>query len=450
MTAWTLTIGCAVVLALPIVWRIRHRRFDPFEPIVLFAIAWTVMFVARPASMLLEGQRIFWGLDVFPTLPDALGLALLGGTAFVVGYELDGGRRLAGRLPRPRTLDTRVVGIGALVTAGLAFVAFTFLLPVDQGGDALRVLLGGRSAEYGEVLARSSAYEVYGSYVIAPSALIFTALALVTRRPLAFAAAGVTLALAFVSLLPMGARIVLIPLLGGIFVLAYAVRQARPRAVTLAVIAAAALLGSYFTLQFRDPNDDLTVRTAIGELGERPHAVLDPALHSADAEMVLALAAALTAIPEELPYRWGGATVGSVAARPVPREFWADKPLSPSQDLVQVVWPDLYPELNPAFSPLMGFYWDLWLVGVVVGMALAGLLWRSLYEWFLLHRTALGAQLVFASSLWFVVIGARNDLVDTLALAAFLVGPVLAVVAIASFRSEPAAIPIAAEREQAR
>jgi hypothetical protein len=42
------------------------------------------------------------------------------------------------------------------------------------------------------------------------------------------------------------------------------------------------------------------------------------------------------------------------------------------------------------------------------------------------------AQLLFATSLWFVVIAARNDPVDTLVFAAFLVGPVLAIVTVAS------------------
>jgi hypothetical protein len=47
--------GTGIVLALPLVVRIVWRTFDPFEPIVIFSLAYGVMFVARPASMLAHG-----------------------------------------------------------------------------------------------------------------------------------------------------------------------------------------------------------------------------------------------------------------------------------------------------------------------------------------------------------------------------------------------------------
>jgi hypothetical protein len=51
------------------------------------------------------------------------------------------------------------------------------------------------------------------------------------------------------------------------------------------------------------------------------------------------------------------------------------------------------------------------------GGALFGSLCRTLYEWFLRHRTNLAAQLIFSISLWLVAAGARNDPVETIVFA---------------------------------
>jgi hypothetical protein len=439
MTTWTLIAACAVVLVLPIAWRARRRRFDPFEPIVLFALAWGAMFVVRPTAMLVRDERWFWGLDVLPTLPRALLLAGVGATAFVVGYELLPARRVAERLPAPRPIDESIAVTAALVTCLVALVALAFFLPANAL-EALRVLLGGRSAELGEALSNTSNYVVNTSLLFAPAALVLTALALRRRSPLLVAATLLVLLLALVRVLPAGGRFVLLPLLGGIFVLVYVLRDKRPRTVLLVVIGVLAFVGSYFTLQFRDPTDDRTLETAVEELAERPHAIFDPVVSSADAEMVLALSAALTVVPDELPHRWGGATVGNLATRPVPRELWSGKPRPPGDTVVATIWPQHYPALNLAFSPLLVLYWDFGLLGVAVGMALFGFLCRLLYEWFAIHRRDFVAQVVFAASVWFVVIAARNDPVDTLVLAAFLLAPVIAIIAVASEGVLPARI----------
>lgn len=442
MTNWAVALAIAVVLALPIAWRARQRRFDPFEPLTLFAVAWAVMFVVRPTTLLITGERFFWDVDIRPTLTRALVLALLGAVSFVVGYELRLGRKLASRLPEPRPVDTRIAVVGALVTAVTGAVALAAFLPVGEPERALRVLLGGRSPELGAILGQSSSYVVTASLLFVPAAVVLTALALRDRTPQLAIGAVLLMLLALLRIAPSGARIVLLPFLGGILVLFYVMRGRRPRMVLLGALTILALLGSYFALHVRDPTDDLTLRGAAEQLTTRPHAVFDPVLRSSDAEMVVALSAALTVIPDELSYRWGNATVGNLATRPVPREWWPGKPLPPGETVVSTIWPELYPALNPAFSPLLNYYWDLGLVGVFVGMATFGLFARTLYEWFLRYRTSLAAQLVFSTGLWFVVIGARNDPVDTIALGAFIVGPIIAIVTVAGKR-KPADVSIA-------
>ncbi|MGH3134087.1 MAG: O-antigen polymerase [Gaiellaceae bacterium] len=434
MTEWMLITGCGLVLVLPVAWRIARRSFDPFEPIVFFAFAYAAMFVVRPAAMLLEHEMTFWGLDVRPKLPHAILLALVGAVAFVSGYELRVARSLALRLPSPRPLETRPATVAALGVAAVALAAWVIFLPTSDGVESLRLLLEGRSAELAELLQSSSTYVWYGSLLFAPAGVVLVALALRERSaPLGVLAAAVV-ALALLRTLPVGGRIVLLPMVGGIFVVAYVMRDRRPSARMLAAVAVLSLFGSYFLLHTRDPTDQLTARSAIQELAEQPQDVLDPVLHGADAEMVLALSAALTVVPEELPHRWGGATIGNLATRPIPRELWSGKPRPPGETVVATVWPSLYPGLDPAFSPLLALYWDFGIPGIALGMALFGIAARTLYEWFLRHRRSLVAQLTFAIGVWFVVIGSRNDPVDTIVFAAFLLAPALVIAAIGSSR----------------
>ena len=97
----TLITGVGLVVLLPLVWRLRRRRFDPFEPVVIFALAWGVMFVVRPAAILIQHNTDFYGVDIAPKLALAIFLGLLGAAAFLVGYELPLGRRFAAWLPAP-------------------------------------------------------------------------------------------------------------------------------------------------------------------------------------------------------------------------------------------------------------------------------------------------------------------------------------------------------------
>ena len=87
------------VLVAPIGLRLLRRRFDPFEPIVLFGIAYGVMFVVRPAAMIATHHLAYNGprtsTDVSATFTKMLVLALIGAVAFVAAYEAPLGGRLA-------------------------------------------------------------------------------------------------------------------------------------------------------------------------------------------------------------------------------------------------------------------------------------------------------------------------------------------------------------------
>jgi hypothetical protein len=436
--AWTLIAGIVVVLVLPIAFRAVARRFDPFEPLVLFAAAYGVMFALRPATMIVSGEYGFWGVDVRETLPLVLLLALTGAVAFVCAYESRAGVTVGRWLPAPPPLAPRRAAIACLAMALIAVGSLAALVATSDSPDALGVVLRGRSGQLNDLLRENSSYLWYGSTLVAPASVLLVALALRRRSLWLAAAATFVLALAFVRTVPIGSRIVLLPMLGGIFAVVYLVRDRRPGLWALAAVTAVAIFASYVISHARQQEDRAKAPSAVEVLVRSPGTMLDPILHGPDAEMAPALGAALTVVPDELHHRWGGATLGDLVTRPVPRQLWDGKPRPPGEELVAKVWPSLYPNLNPAFSPLLPFYWDLGIAGVLLGMALFGIAARTLYAWFSAHRHNETAQVTFAVATWFAVIGARDNPVDTIMLASFLVLPILAIAAVSADRSAAA------------
>ena len=152
--------------------------------------------------------------------------------------------------------------------------------------------------------------------------------------------------------------------------------------------------------------------------------------------MAPALAGALTAIPDPLGHRFGGATFGDLVVRPVPRELWEEKPLPHVTEVTREVWPVAVEtgDFNPAFTPVLSFYWDFGVFGVFAGMCLLGVLARSLWEYFLRFRSHFFAQLLFATALCYLVVVLRHDPVLTTVWAIIVFVPIVAIVRLARER----------------
>lgn len=102
---------CAL-LVLPLASRFSKRCFDPFEVLVWVAVYYAWCYVARPVFMIVAdtGHMYlpFSRLELDTLLGLALGYAILGIMAFLVGYQMRYGELLAKRLPYPASLwDTR-------------------------------------------------------------------------------------------------------------------------------------------------------------------------------------------------------------------------------------------------------------------------------------------------------------------------------------------------------
>jgi oligosaccharide repeat unit polymerase len=438
-----LTTGVGLVLLIPIASRARRRRFDPFEPIVIFALAWGVMFVVRPAAILIRGDTNFYGVDIRSKLGLAIFLGLVAAVAFLVGYELPLGRHAALRLPSPpERFSTPTATAGAYVVAGVGVLALALFLPTSAGVAALKPLLHGRGSQLDQVIQNHTTYLWWASLFVVPAALVAVALAVADRRPATMVAGLVLTALALLRTIPIGNRIYLLTFAGGVITFLYVRRGRRPRVVTLAVGLLLALTVSHILLAFRT-SETRSQATDLGSVVTAPQEIFTPLTQGADAEMAPALAGALLAVPSRLHYRYGGATFGDLIRRPIPRQLWHDKPQTPTEQVVQTVWPVAVRTgaFNPALTPVFFFFWDFSVFGVLVGMAAYGFGARVLYEHFLLHRTNLVSQLGFSAGLWFLVVALRHDQVGVFIEALSLFVPMVIVFGFAARREARVPLP---------
>jgi hypothetical protein len=436
----TLVAAIGLVILAPIVRRIVRRRFDPFEPVVLFALAYGVMFVLRPAAMILRDERVYEGpratLDVSAGFTEMLVLALLGATAFVVGYESGLGRRLA-RLHKPTGDEPPLPRLaGAAVLMGLlGALALVFALAWSGGmravGDVIRA---GNTADL--ETGAASMYAWFLVLVTIPAALVLVRVALERRTMRLIGVASAFVALVLVQSVPFGSRITLLPFVGGLFVLVYLRRASRPAVATLVIVGAFAFLASIFLSDFRGrATRDEGIAETIAR-ATSPSRLESALTRGPDSEMAPVLSAALTVIPEDLPHAYGRTIFGDLVVRPVPRAIWPGKPEIPRRELIATIWPVEFERgtVNVEFSALLYFYWDFGLLGVVVGLMVYGVLARYLYEYLLVRGPTIHGQVLFALALWFVVIGLRDSPVDTFVRGLFVLTPVWLVFALARSR----------------
>jgi hypothetical protein len=207
----------------------------------------------------------------------------------------------------------------------------------------------------------------------------------------------------------------------------------RPGVLVLCVGLVAALVVSGAVLTFRYPETRDSLGSVVRGFAASPTKALRPLYEGPDAEMAPALAGALIVVPEQLPHRFGGATVGDLVLRPVPRQLWAGKPVTPGQEVTAEVWPVAVETggFDPAFTPMLTFYWDFAVFGVIAGMAALGALARFLREQLAANVDAFGAQLVAAAGLWFLVVALRHDTTLVIVWGLIVFGPLVGIARLA-------------------
>jgi hypothetical protein len=429
----TLVALIAVTLLVPVLGTVLRGTFDPFEPIVIFAVAYGVMFVARPLAMIIRGDFSYNAplsvINVEPQFTKMLILALIGAASFVVGYSISIRKRLAERSPPDcRSFDPKIASVTAGIVAGVAVLAFFIFVLHSGSTQTLHLLLRGRTPEFTQAINSLSLYPWTATLMLIPAALVFLALAWQRRSSLFLIVFFLLTGLIALRSVPTGDRLVLLAFLGGIFVLSYLRRSTRPGVLALLGLACTALVLSAFLsdLRGRSTRNETVAETFTG-MASNPSRIVHPLFSGPDSEMAPVLAAALRVIPSQLPYGYGSIIFGDLVRRPVPRTLWPDKPQPPRSQLTSTLWPseNARRSIAPEFSILLYLYWDFGPIGVALGLVVFGLGARFLYDYLLNMQGDLPAQLLYSLALWFIVIGLRNGPVDTFVAAVALIGPLL-------------------------
>jgi hypothetical protein len=431
--AISLAVVATAVVA-PVARRSFSGRFDPLEPIFVFALAYGVMFFIHPISTLVSGDLVYRiagrGVGIDETFDPMLVLAAAGAIGFVAGYEVPFGARLAARFGAPaETVDRRWMLGTALAFAAVGLLLFASFVIMKGGASGLQLVFSGRSAQLNEAVGDSSKYLYFGPLLIIPAAVVALAFGLSERRRSLLLLAGLLALTVLVVRGPVGSRMTLLPLFAGMLTLIVLVRGRRPGPLAVIALLLVALTASAFLVGIRDASqrERTGINGVVSQIASDPVRIFDPLLQGHDAAEASALAAAMTLVPSELPHTYGRSQVADVLLRPVPRSLWVGKPRPPREQAIQLLWPDLYRTgaANPEFSALFVFFLDGGILGVLAGMFVYGLLLRAGYAYLRAHSGNFTVRIAYALSLPVVVILLRDSLTDTLARWAFLFVPLI-------------------------
>jgi hypothetical protein len=431
-----LAVATATVLVAPFaIRRIQGRRTDVFDPLVVFAVAYGVMFVLRPGYMLVThvAEYTLAGItvDITRTFTEMQILGLLGAVAFVVGYEWVFGitvqRVRTWRTPsEPPVAATASVATAVAVVGGLGVIAFL----VSIGGP--QVLFAGRSEAYFEVLGGASKYLYYAPTLLIGAALLYLVAWSQVRRSLYIVGFVLCVGLLLLVRAPIGSRLALFPLVAAPALFAYLIRNRRPKVISLVVVALVAVVVSSIVLNSRTEADreEGGVRNAVTSVVRDPLRVFTPLTEGQDAAIAPALASALTVVPSDIGHTYGGATVGDLLSRAVPRSLWPGKPKPPRERVVDALFGKAYAQglANPEFSLLFAWYLD-WGWAGMLGLVFLGAGIRLLFEYFRANYANRLVVAFFAASWPMFAASLRDTPVDSLVRAAFVVAPI-AIVAV--------------------
>ena len=432
-----LILALGVTVALPLALRIAHGEFDVFEPIVFFALAWAGMFIARPIAMLATNNFLApqaGYAEVSSTFDQMLLLALLGAFAFIVGYEIPVGRDLAARLRPSIEFDTRLATRLTLFVAFIGIGAYGTFLILAGGLPALLLLLQGRSRELIGLVDASSKYLYVAPQLLVSLPLVLLEIQRRTGQRRYWLLAGLIASMLAIIAIPTGSRIALLPLAGGLTVYYFVARGRRPRVLVALLVLYLAVALSTVVGSSRSAGSE--ARSSLGDTFRQqllnPSKAFAPLLTGPDAEMAADLAAALVVVPRDIGHTFGGATVGDVLTRPIPRSLWANKPTPPRERVIAEIAPYRYRVglSNPEFSTLFVFYIDWGTIGTML-MAAWGIVFRFAYEALRLHSAAAIVRVGFALCIPFVIVAMRDSPVDTLQRASFMILPALVILHLA-------------------
>jgi len=435
---WVLVALAGASVVLPGGLLALRGRLDLFEPLVLFAVMFLLLFVLRPAWDLWHENFVYTGRLISPTFTKMLVAGLLAGTGFVIGYLTPPASSLASRLPRPPRLEPRRLMIWSTFVLAVAFVAFAIFFLDSRGWRDPGEFFFRSKGRLDQLLASPAATSKYflaSILLMVPVALFFLSIRHSvgggTRMGRIAGWAALVSILAFlVYNFSAGQRRYVIVMVGALAVYYYLRRGRRPSALSLGVAALVALTVVSAVRDLRFANARNTDPDPYQWL---PWDAAGQLFETQDTGVAPALATEMLVVPSELHYTYGAKTLLGPFVTLVPRQLWHDKPLPADQQVLARVWggtPCGFKGQCSTFSPFGEPYRDGGLVGVFLFALLFGVFWKGAWLYYLRHRDTTVAIVAYSALLPFMISWMRANFTlqamqATMVLAVVVIGAVL-------------------------
>ena len=383
--SWVLVWAAALVAITPLLAAIVTRRWDPFEPVNLFAISFILLFVARPIADLQRANGLFVvGYSLDRSYDTALALAVLGGAFFFIGYYIQLGSRLGERIPLP-CAEWRVQTLRRFVVVVTAFAGLLLIVFLRSEGSvgALITIMRGRSDQRTESLVSGSGYLYTGPLWLISVGILLLALAPAWRSKRGLGGLFL-LAASLMFSVGTGDRSWMIPVFSSTLLVWYLRRDRRPRALILILIVVCTFcFGITVPREYRNLSGRSSLGGDIRSAALHPGRAVSTFITGADTAMVDDFAAEIETVPSRLPYQHGS-TFAEALLRPIPRALWHQKPIAADTQLMETMWPSLSKShVGFAFSFFGEPYLNFGAAGVLFIAFFFGVAWRALYRWFL-------------------------------------------------------------------
>lgn len=446
LSTWPLVFLGGLAAAAPFVVALMRGRFDVFEPVYLFAVAYAILFVVRPVADLLTQapSPVIFGYVTGDTYQQALLVGLVGAVGFYAGYYSGVGRRLGERVPLSRApLPDDTLRWGVTITLVIAVALFALFLVTGQGQATLAAVLPGRSTRALQSYQDSSGYFYSGLlWLTGPAVLLLaTTPRWLSRRGLV----GFGLLMASqVLALTHGSRSWFLAAACSVGILWYLKRQQRPSLRSVVGVGAVLfLIGVVVPAQYRNVESRSgSLVDAVAGAVTNPAQGIGDVFQGADTAMVDDLAVELQFVPSVLDYQRGATYLGD-AATPIPRGLWPDKPVVGDTLLMQTIWPkSARAGVGYTFSFFGEPYLNLGFVGVAIICAAMGAAWRILYSWFARDDMATPQVMaIFALSWPILFVYVRGSLGASYPRQVIALLPVVVIIVVAEWRRRHAWVP---------
>jgi oligosaccharide repeat unit polymerase len=387
-----------VVWIPPLLQLLRSSRIDFANPLYLFAIFYSLVFILRPVVILVDTERSDFSLMVISGDFDAavtitLIYALLGAFAFQLGYSsrlsrtrVDSYQRIA--YGRPWT--DRQVYLMTLVYVGVGVMSYlTFIRSLGGLGNIIR----GIGAEFSEE-ASGKYYLAAGTGFVHALTLLLNGISAVRRKHtlLALSLLLLSIGLSFT----FGQRGSIFVVVLSTFLIHYCGRNWHRR-LNLFLLLFMGVTGYLFiALGYIRYNTvgNRSSEQVVEILAEFLRGSLGLFLKEVAKEFCqFDYAAALVAkIPEILPFQYGRTFLDTFLL-PIPRQLWPGKPLPIDFVVTQLLTPQFGG--GKPISLIGELYLNFHVPGILIGMFLFGVGWQRLYVHFVKTRSTLDNIVVY-------------------------------------------------------